>query len=254
MNPTAATDSSTGVGAQRQPAFVTTHWSAVAAAGRSDTTHARDALAKLCHTYWYPLYFYVRRRGHSAHDAQDLTQEFFAQLLGRQSLAGANPERGRFRSFLLAGMNHFLATEWHKARAQKRGGGVPVFSLDLAAAEEHFNEVPDDDAPPDKIFEKQWALSLLNEVMTRLEAEYRSDGKIELFGALKQALLGSREAQPYAELATKLKLNEGAIKVAVHRLRKRYRELIRAEIASTLDEPGEIEAEMRHLFIALAQK
>ncbi len=237
-----------------QPAFVTTHWSVVLTAGRSDTTRARDALGKLCQTYWFPLYAYARRRGYSAPDSQDLTQEFFAQLLERQSLARANPERGRFRSFILTAMNHFLASEWHKARAKKRGGGGLLLSLDLAAAEERFDLEPAGHSAPDKFFEKQWALTLLNEVLNRLEDEYRRESKGALFAALKQTLMGARESQPYAELAAKLAMNEGAIKVAVHRLRKRYRELIRAEIAHTLDRPQDIDEEMRHLFSALTGK
>jgi len=226
----------------------------VLTAGRSDTTRARDALGRLCQTYWYPLYAYVRRRGHSPHDSQDLTQEFFAQLLERQSLSAANPERGRFRSFILTAMNNFLVNEWNKARAKKRGGGFQAFSLDWAAAEERFDLEPADNSAPDKLFERQWALTLLNEVLNRLEAEYRREGKIKLFAALKQTLMGARESQPYAELAAKLGMNEGAVKVAVHRLRARYRELIRAEIANTLDQPQDIEGEMRHLFSALAGK
>ena len=240
--------------AARQPAFVTTHWSVVFSAGGSDTTRARDALARLCQTYWYPLYAYVRRRGNSAHDAQDLTQAFFAQLLERQSLADADPERGRFRSFLLGAMNYFLVNEWQKARAQKRGGGLQTISLDLAAAEERFDLEPADNSTPDKLFEKQWALTLLGEVLNRLEAEYRREGKGDLFAALKQTLMGTRESQPYSELAAKLGMNENAIKVAVHRLRRRYRELIRDEIAGTLARSQDIEEEMRHLFTALSQK
>jgi len=240
--------------APEQPAgqaiFATTHWSVIFTAGHSDTTRARDALARLCQTYWYPLYAYVRRRGHSPHDAQDLTQEFFARLLERRSFATADPERGRFRSFILTAMNHFLAGEWKKARAEKRGGGRPLFSLDLAAAERRFE--PADNSAPDKIFEKQWALTLLNEVLNRLEAEYQREGKGRLFAALKRTLLGARESQPYAALARELDMNEGAVKVAVHRLRKRYRKLIRAEIANTLDQREDVEEEMRHLFSALA--
>ena len=240
--------------AARQPAFVTTHWSVVFSAGGSDTTDARDALARLCQTYWYPLYAYVRRRGNSAHDAKDLTQAFFTQLLERQSLAAADPERGRFRSFLLSAMNHFLVNEWRKARAQKRGGRSQTISLDLAAAEERFDLEPADNSSPDRIYEKQWALTLLGEVLNRLEAEYQREGKGGIFAALKQTLMGSRESQPYSELAAKLDMNENAIKVAVHRLRRRYRELIRDQIAGTLASAKEIEEEMRHLFSALAQK
>src|SRR5208283_4853886 len=172
--------------------------SVVLSAGGSDTMRARDALARLCQTYWYPLYAYVRRRGNSAHDAQDLTQAFFAQLLERQSLAAADPERGRFRSFLLGAMNHFLINEWQKSRAQKRGGGSQTISLDLAAAEERFDLEPADHSTPDKIFERQWALTLLGEVLNRLEAEYQREGKGGLFAALKQTLMGTRESQPYS--------------------------------------------------------
>lgn len=235
------------------PVFATTHWSVVlAAAMQNDTTRARDALARLCQIYWYPLYAYVRRRGHPAHDAQDLTQAFFAQLLERHSLAAAEPERGRFRSFLLTVMNHFLASEWRKGMAQKRGGGCQNFSLDWAAAEHRFDLEPATHAAPDKLFEKQWALTLLAEVLDRLEREFQSEGKTDLFAALKQTLLGLRESQPYVELAGNLGMNESAAKVAVHRLRKRYRELIRAEIANTLDHIEDVDAEMRHLFQVLA--
>lgn len=237
-----------------EPAFVTTHWSVVLTAGRSDTTRAQDALGKLCQTYWYPLYAYVRRRGHSPHDSQDLTQEFFARLLERQSLSTANPEKGRFRSFILAAMNNFLATEWAKARAKKRGGGAQVLSLDLAAAEQRLDVEPADPSAPDKFFEKQWALTLLQAVLDRLEAEYQRDNNSGLFAALKQTLTGTRESQPYADLAAKLHLSEGSVKVAVHRLRRRYRELIRAEIAHTLDRPEDIDGEMRHLFRVLTDK
>ncbi|HUB87245.1 MAG TPA: sigma-70 family RNA polymerase sigma factor [Verrucomicrobiae bacterium] len=234
----------------RQPAFVTTHWSVILTAGRSDTTRARDALARLCQIYWYPLYAYVRHRGYPPHDAQDLTQEFFTRLLERRSFASANPARGKFRSFILAAMNNFLAGEWKKNCAEKRGGGRLMFSLDLAAAEERFE--PADDSSPDKIFDRQWALTLLSEVLSRLESEYQSEGKGELFAALKQTLLGTRESQPYSELARELAMTENAVKIAVHRLRKRYRELIHDEIANTLD-GGNVEEEMRHLFRALAQ-
>jgi RNA polymerase sigma factor (sigma-70 family) len=235
-----------------RPAFVTTHWSVVLTAGRSETTRARDSLAKLCQTYWYPLYAYVRRRGYSSHDAQDLTQGFFAQLLERHSLASADPDRGRFRTFLLAAMNNFLASEREKARAKKRGGGCEMLSLDLAAAEQRYDLEPADDAAtPDKAFDKQWALTLLSEVLNRLEEEYRREGKAGLFAALKQTLTGARESQPYAELSAGLGLNEGAIKVTVHRLRKRYRELIRAEIANTVASAGEINGEMGYLLEVL---
>jgi RNA polymerase sigma factor (sigma-70 family) len=236
----------------RQPVFVTTHWSVVLAAGRSDTTRSRDALARLCQTYWYPLYAYVRRRGYSAHDAQDLTQEFFARLLEKQSIASADPQRGRFRSFILASMNNFLTKEWEKARAKKRGGSAETFSLDLAQAEQRFDLEPATSVSPDKDFDKKWALALLETVMLQLETEYKHDNKSELFVALKQTLTGSRESQPYADLAKNLGMNEGAVKVAVHRLRKRYRELLQSEIANTVSSPEDVKQEMRDLFSALS--
>ncbi len=234
--------------------FATTHWSVVLRAGASDTTRAGEALARLCQTYWYPLYCYVRRRGVSAHDAEDLTQGFFAQLLERRSLAHANPDAGRFRSFILTALNNFLINEWQRARAKKRGGEAQNLSLDLAAAEQRFDLEPPDHSSPDKIFERQWALALLNEVLNRLQTEYQVEDKAELFSALKQTLAGSRESQPYAELAAKLGMTVSALKVAVHRLRKRYRELIRAEIAHTVGRADEIDAEMRHLFSALSER
>lgn len=252
--PASADASSTGSDLRQCPVFATTRWSVVLAAGHSDTTHARAALEKLCRTYWYPLYAYVRRRGHSPEDAQDLTQEFFAQLLERQSLMCADPNLGRFRSFLLTAMNHFLIGEWKKTQAQKRGGGCPVLSLDWAGAAERFDLEPADNSAPDRIFEKQWALALLGEVLGRLEEEYRTEDKTELFAALKQTLMGTRESQPYGELAARLDMNENAVKVAVHRLRKRYRELIHNEIANTLGEREDVEAELRHLFKSLTQK
>ena len=233
---------------KRQAVFATTHWSMVLKAGQADTTHAREALAKLCQNYWYPLYAYVRRRGYSAHDAQDLTQAFFLCLLERQSLANADPNRGRFRSFMLGAMNHFLAAEWAKMQTQKRGQGRPPLSLDLAAAEQRFDLEPADNATPDKAFDRQWATALLNVVLDKLENEYRREDKIELFSVLKQALAGKRESQPYIQIARQLGMNEGAVRVAVHRLRRRYRELLKAEIAHTVGSPEEAKDELNHLF------
>lgn len=239
------------MGASRS-VFATTHWSVVLAAGRNDTTRAHDALAKLCCAYWYTLYAHARRRGCSPLDAQDFTQEFFAHLIEHQSLVAADPQRGRFRSFLLAAMNNFLDREWAKARAKKRGGGKHLLSLDWAAAERRFDLEPVDASSPDKIFDRHWAMEVLDNVLTQLEAEYRREDKMELFLALKHTLMGTRESQPYATLAAGLNMEEGAIKVGVHRLRKRYRELIRTEIADTVASPEEIGGEMKHLLDALA--
>jgi RNA polymerase sigma-70 factor (ECF subfamily) len=235
----------------RQPVFATTHWSVVLTAGRTDTTRAQDALAKLCSTYWYPLYAYVRRRGYSAHDAQDLTQAFFAQLLERQSLASADPNRGRFRSFMLGVMNHFLANEWTRAQAQKRGGGAKLLPLQFDTAETRYGHEPADNTTPEQSYERRWAMSLLEEVLRRLATEYKQDGRAELFAELNPCLVGERATQPYAELATRLGVNEGTVKSAVHRMRQRYRQLLREEIAHTVAVPGEVDAELHHLFTVL---
>jgi RNA polymerase sigma-70 factor (ECF subfamily) len=232
--------------------FVTTHWSVVLSAGRSDSTRARQALEGLCQTYWYPLYGYVRRRGYPPHDAQDLTQGFFACLLERQSLANADPNKGRFRSFLLGAINHFLATERAKIQTQKRGGGREILSLDLAEAERRFDLEPADNATPDKAFDKAWATALLDKVLGQLEEEFRREQKIHLFDALKQTLAGPREAQPYVALASRLNMTEGAIRTAVHRLRKRYRQLLEAEIAHTVASAEEVRDELRYLLQVVA--
>ncbi len=241
---------------ETQPAgaaqFVTTQWTAVLAAGRSDSTHARTALEKLCRDYWFPLYAYVRRQGHDAHDAQDLTQEFFARLLEKNYLADVQREKGRFRSFLLAAMKHFLANEWHRANAQKRGGGQKLIPLEAGDAESRYGVEPAHNESPDKLFERRWALTVLDLVLTRLREEHVASGKINNFDALKGCLTGDRALLPYAELGATLGMSEGAVKVAVHRLRQRYRELLRAEIANTVATAAEVEEEMRHLFAALS--
>lgn len=234
--------------------FVTTHWSVVLTAGRSDTTRAHEALEKLCRAYWFPLYAYARRRGYSVEDAQDLTQEFFARVLEHHWLSRADQARGRFRTFLLTAMERFLANEWDKVRALKRGGGQRNIPIQLDTAETRYGVEPADTRTPEQAFEYRWALALLDEVVGQLEAEFRSRGQSEMFTALKPCLVGDRASQPYAELAGKLGMEEGAVKVAVHRLRLRYRELLRAEIANTVDSDGEVEAEMRHLFNVLTRQ
>jgi RNA polymerase sigma factor (sigma-70 family) len=232
--------------------FVTTRWSTVFRAGHGDTTRSREALEKLCRTYWYPIYACIRRRGHSPEDTQDLTQSFFLRLLERQSLANANPNLGRFRSFLLGALNHFLIDEWKKARTQRRGGGRQILSLDWAAAEQRFDLEPVDNATPDKAFDRNWATALLEEVLNQLQEEYQRDGKSEMFQALKQTLTGPRESQPYAGLAERLGIADGALRVAVHRLRKRYRALLEAEIANTVSSPDEVKHEMTYLLQTIA--
>ena len=242
---------STGRAAE-SPAFVTTHWSVVLTAGRSDTARASDALARLCQTYWHPLYAYVRRVGHAPHDAQDLTQEFFARLLEKNYLARADESRGRFRSFLLATLKHFLANEWDKARAQKRGGGQIPIPIDIGSAETSCGFEPVDDLTAEKIYERRWALTLLAQVLRRLREEYVRAGREKLFEQLKPTLTEASRTVRYAEMAGHLGLSEGAVKVAVHRLRQRYREVLRAEIADTVASPEEVEDELRNLFAALS--
>ena len=225
----------------------------VVTAGRNDTVRARAALENLCQTYWYPLYAYVRRRGHSPENAQDLTQEFFARLLERRWLERADQQRGRFRSFLLSAMNHFLSDEWDKARAQKRGGGRAPLPLQFDTAETRYGQEPADRVTPEQNFERRWALTLLDEVLRRLRSEYQRDGRAAWFEALHPCLVGDRTAQPYAELAVQLGVSEGTVKAAVHRLRQKYRQLLRDEIAQTVAEPGEVDEELRHLFAVLTQ-
>ncbi len=231
--------------------FVTTHWSVVLTAGRSETPRARAALETLCRAYWPPLYAYVRRRGHSVEEAQDLTQEFFARLLEHNRVSTADPEKGRFRSFLLTSMDHFLSDEWDKARAKKRGGGKVTF-LDLGDAETKLGEQLAETLTPEKVYERRWALTLLEQVYQRLGQEYEQQGKAALFEALRGSLAGAGGSAPYAELAERLGMTEGAVKVAVHRLRHRYRELLREIIAETVSGPEEVEDELRYLLRTLA--
>ncbi|HXT12620.1 MAG TPA: sigma-70 family RNA polymerase sigma factor [Candidatus Angelobacter sp.] len=240
-------------GMPQQSVFATTHWSVVLAAGNDAAPKAQDALEKLCRIYWHPLYAYARRRGHSPADAEDLAQGFFAWLLERKWLARADQERGRFRSFLLTSFSNFLANEWDKARAQKRGGGQ-IVSLQLEEVEVQYAWESAEHFTAEQSFELRWALALLDEVLRRLEAEFAKDGKTELFEALKPCLLGERSAQPYAALAAKLGMTEGSVKVAVHRLRQRYRQLLRDEIANTVSKPDEVEEEMRYLFAVLSRR
>ena len=243
-----------GAGAPQAAAFVTTHWSIVLTAGRCDTPRAREALSKLCQTYWYPLYAYVRGRGHAREDAQDLTQEFFARLLEKNWVGSADRQKGRFRSFLLIAMKRFLSDEWDKARAQKRGGGVPLLPLQFDTAETRLSREPVDEVTPEHSFERRWVLTLLDEVLKRLRTEYEQEGNAKLFAGLHPCLVGDRTSLPYAELATKLALSESAVKSAVHRLRRRYRKLLRAEIAQTVADPDEVDEELRHLFVVLGKK
>jgi RNA polymerase sigma-70 factor (ECF subfamily) len=194
----------------------------------------------------------VRRRGYSPQDAEDLTQEFFARFLEQNWVERADREKGRFRTFLLSAMSYFLSNEWDKARAQKRGGGVPLLPLEFDLAETRYSREPVDNVTPEQHFERRWVLALLEQVLNRLREEYERDGKGALFAELNPCLVGDGKSQPYAALAAKLDMGEGAIKSAVHRLRQRYRQLLREEIANTVAGPGEVEEELRHLFAVLA--
>ena len=221
-------------------------------AGRSDPTRAQAALETLCRTYWYPLYAYVRCRGHSPEDAQDLTQGFFAKLLAKHYLGDVDRSKGKFRSFLLASLQHFLANEWDKSRARKRGGNHSFIALDAQTAESRYRLEPVDTLTADKIYERRWALTLLDKTLKRLRTDYVAAGKAKLFDRLKETLIGERSAIPYAEIGAQLGMSAGAVKVAVHRMRQRYRDALRAEIAETVASPGEAEEEIRHLFAVLS--
>ena len=232
--------------------FATTRWSMVLAAGHSSVLGAQEALEKLCRAYWYPLYVYVRRQGQSPHDAQDLTQEFFARLLEKKHLRLADPDRGKFRAFLLKSLKHFLVNEWEKARTQKRGGGQCFIHLDLDIAESRYAAEPVRALGLDQVYEKRWAVTLIEAVLARLRQSYAAADRLPVFEALKPFIWGEQTKLTYAEVAPQLELTEGAVKVAVHRLRGRYRELLRAEIAETVATPGEVDEELQHLIAVLS--
>jgi RNA polymerase sigma-70 factor (ECF subfamily) len=232
--------------------FRTTHWSVVLAAGGSPAPEAAAALERLCASYWYPIYSWLRRQGHSTHDAQDLTQSFFSHLLEKNALNTVDRSKGRFRSFLLASTKNFLANEWDKASALKRGGQFKFVSVDETTGEERYRREPALDTPPDKAFEQSWAMTLLDSVLARLREEYSADGKTALFEALQNYLEGGRDGVPYADMAARLNLTEGALKMAVLRLRRRFGELLRSEIAHTVARPEDIDEEIRSLFAAVS--
>ena len=234
--------------------FGPTQWSVVLAAARKrDLVLAEQSLEKLCRVYWLPLYTYIRRQGESPHDAQDLTQEFFARLLEKNFLGAVDQTKGRFRSFLLAALKHFLSNQRDRARAQKRGGGQTPLSLDFSGAETSLGFQPADEQTPEKAFDKQWALTLLEQSLARLRKEYCDRGRAEIFEHLKTTLTEGRSDVAYAELAVKLGISEASVKMAVHRLRQRYREVLRAEIAETVAQESEVEDELREVFRALSR-
>jgi RNA polymerase sigma factor (sigma-70 family) len=237
----------------RAQAFATTQWSQVLAAGGGDEPLSREALAELCRTYWYPLYAFVRRKGHAPQDAEDLTQEFFLRLMEQDWVARADQSKGRFRTFLLTVLTRFMANEWDKASRQKRGGHLRKLPLTIEDAEKRFSREPTDPRTPEQEFERQWALVVLDRVLDRLGEDYARRDQAALFETLKPSLIGDREAQPYQQLAADLDMTEGSVKVAVHRLRQRYRERLLEEIAQTVASPEEAESELRHLFRVLAR-
>lgn len=235
-----------------KPGFATTQWSLVLAAGDSRHPGSRDAIEALCATYWYPVYAFIRRKGYGADDAVDLTQGFFTQLLEKNYIKVARRELGRFRSFLLTAVKHYLANEWDRARAQKRGGGKAPVPLDRETAEGWYRIEPAERETPEELYERRWAQCLLQQVLDRLQEEGERSRHPERVRALIPYLTGEQEEIRYRELAGRLGLSEGGVKVAIHRLRKRFGVLLREEIARTVDGPDRVEEEIRHLFAALA--
>ncbi|MBI5388288.1 MAG: sigma-70 family RNA polymerase sigma factor [Verrucomicrobia bacterium] len=233
--------------------FVTTRWSVVLTAGRNDTAPAQEALSHLCETYWYPLYAFVRRRGHSPEEAQDLTQEFFARLLEHNWVGEADRAKGRFRTFLLMALKRFLANEWDRAHRQKRGGHATHLPLDTAVAETRYQTDPASELPADRVYERRWALALLEQTMNRLRAEFNQAGKAAEFERLKVFLTADKAAITCADVARELGMSEGAARVAAHRLRRRFRELFREEVAHTVAAAEDMDEEFHHLLAALAE-
>jgi DNA-directed RNA polymerase specialized sigma24 family protein len=251
-------ESSSGAGdppraaSAREEVFATTRWTVVMAAGHRGSPKAEVALEELCRTYWFPLYVYVRRQTPTREDAEDLTQGFFARFLERNYLEKLSSQKGTFRAFLLASLKHFLANEWDRAHRQKRGGGVAALSLDWQNADARYQIEPADNLSPDKLYDRAWAVTLLETVLARLREENAGEGKARLFEQLKGFLSVGSSSIPYGEAASKLNLTETAVRLTVHRLRRRYRELLRQEISQTLSDPAQIGEEMNTLFSAFS--
>jgi RNA polymerase sigma factor (sigma-70 family) len=237
---------------QGSAAFTTTHWSVVLAAGADASPRAEVALEHLCRVYWFPLYAYVRRQGHDSHEAQDLTQEFFLKLLDKQQLRRADAARGKFRTFLLTALANFLRNEWHKRQTLKRGGRRQFLPLDETSAEQRYFSEPVESLTPESLFERQWVRALIEQVLARLKQEYVTDDKARLFARLEPALSGEVAAGAFAEWAAELGQSPGAVRVALHRMRRRFGELLRSEIAHTVASPEEIDDEIRQLFAAVS--
>ncbi|HEX3719299.1 MAG TPA: sigma factor [Verrucomicrobiae bacterium] len=227
--------------------FTTTHWSLVINAGEVGSEQAHKAIAQLCQIYWYPLYAYVRRQGYDIHQAQDLTQEFFARLLAGKGFSGLDRQRGRFRAWLLASMEHFLAKEWRDAHRQKRGGGVSFLSLDAMEPEERYRLEPTDQLSADRIYERRWALTVLEIALQRLRDEFAAADKLELFETLRPTLTSIAQEGVYDRMAAQLNMTKATVTVAVSRLRKRYGEILREQVAQTVAEADDVDEELRHL-------
>lgn len=242
--------------------FQTTRWSVVVSAGQSETQSATDAMEQLCRRYWFPLFAFIRRRGHKPSDAEDLVQAFFARVIEKDVIAAADRDRGRFRTFLLSALEHFLSNESAKANAARRGGGRKLASLDSLRSDSPRSGSPRSGSPwpaigeqttPQDEFHRQWAIAVLTQVLDAIGEEYEREGKAELFEALRPYLSTDSTRQPYAAVAKQLNMTESNIKVAVHRLRRRYRKQLELEIAATVQSPDEVEDEIRQLFIVLAR-
>ena len=232
--------------------FATTHWSVVLAAGHGTDTHAAEAWSSLCRTYWRPLYLFVRSSGYDEETAKDLTQAFFERLLGKDYVKDADAARGRFRSFLLAALKHFLANEWDRTKAVKRGGRCRFVPLETTVAEAELQRGTRRDLNPEQLFERRWAMALLDQVHQELEAEQVAGGKAALFSALQVYLTGDKERPPYSATASQLGMSVEAVRKAVERLRQRYGQLLRQAVAQTVGSPEEIDAELRHLRVVLS--
>jgi RNA polymerase sigma factor (sigma-70 family) len=231
--------------------FQTTHWSLIMAARTGESPASREALEELCRAYWFPLYAFVRRQGYGAEEARDLTQGFFASLLERRDLERVRPELGRFRSFLLASVKHFLSNELDRERAKKRGAGAPMVSLDAREAEDRYAAEPAEKATPEVLFERKWAATVLERTLARLEVEWAGGARALRFRALRGYLAGDEDAASYRDVGASLGISEDAVKKTVHRLRKRFGELLRGEIADTVRDPADVDDEIRHLLAGL---
>ena len=238
--------------AKRNGDFSTTNWSVVLEAGRTDTGRAAIALERLCSKYWHPIYVFIRRRGSNHHESEDLAQSFFSYLLEKETVKAADAKKGKFRSFLMASLNNFLLNEWDKRRTLKRGGHLEIVPLDQAVAEKLYLQETAERYTPEKLFDQRWALTIIERVLTRLKEEYIATGKADLFAKLEAGLTGEITTGVYADWAAALNMNEGTVKVALHRLRRRFGELLQSEVAYTVADPAEVADEIRYLLAATA--